>query len=135
MLKFLYLNIYSLLLVIVGFLILLLPLYKINIWLLVIQIIVAINFFIVGGRLFATYHDKKRMINILLTKNRNKFQPETFKEYMQAPCGRLVVRIVLSELDKSNEYRNLLKLKKSTLTNIKENCKPIKTVVYIKDEE
>jgi len=132
-LRFLYLNIYSLLLVMVGVVILLIPFYKINIWLIIIQIIATIKLLMIGGKLFSTWNDKKRMINILLSKNRKEFKPETFSEYMQAPCGRLVVKVVLKELGKSNEYKNLLKLKKPFWRNVRENCRPTKMVIYINE--
>ena len=134
MLRFLYLNIYSLLLVLAGALAFLLPFYRINAWILVIQGIIAIKLWLVAGKLFLTWDDKKVKREILVGKNRDQFRPDTFDVFMQAPCGRLLVRSVLAELGKSNEYKNLLKLKKPLLTALKENCTPAKTVIYINEE-
>lgn len=112
----------------------LLPFYKISIWILVVQGIIAIYLFTVAGKLFATWDEKKRKIEILVSKNRAEFRPETFRVFIDAPCGRLLVRSVLSELGKSNEYGNLLKMRKPLLTAIKENCTPAETVIYINEE-
>ena len=118
-LKFLYLNIYALLLTIAGVLVLFLPFYRINIWIIVIQIVVAIKLLLIAARLFSTWNDKKRKINILLSKNSKEFKLETFSDYMQAPCGRLLVRVILSELGRSTEYKNLVKLKKTSSNKYK----------------
>ena len=132
--RFLYLNIYSFLLVCAGILVILLPFYKISKWILIAQGIIALYLFITGCRLFSTWDDKKAKIVILLGKNKDEFRPDTFEVFMQAPCGRLVVKTVLADLGKSHEYRNLLKLKKPFLENIKENCRPTKAVIYINEE-
>ena len=131
---FLYLNIYSFLLIGAGVLVLLIPFYKISLWIIILQVIVSIKLIIVGGKLFSTWTYKKRKVTVLTARNRRIFQPTTFEEYMQAPCGRLVVKVVLSKLDKSYEYKNLLKLKKPFLSIIKENCQPTKTIIYIRED-
>ena len=132
--RFLYLNIYSFLIIIAGILALVLPFYRISVWLLALQVIIAINLFIVAGRLFATWDDKKKKIHILKSKNINEFRPDTFDVFMQAPCGRLLARYVLAELGKSNEYKKLLKMKKPFFETVSENCSPVKSVVYINEE-
>jgi hypothetical protein len=134
MLRFLYLNLYSFLLFLTGVLAVFLPLYKINIWALIIQGIIALCLFISAVKLLAAWDDKKRKIAVLLGKNSNEIQPETFCVFMQAPCGRLVARFVLSELGKSHEYKELIKMKKPFLEAAKENCLPVKTVIYINKE-
>jgi len=133
-LRFLYLNIYSFLLVFAGILAFLLPFYKISVYILFIQAIVAIKIWHIAGKLFSAYEDKKRKREILLNRNRDVFRPDTFDVFMQAPCGRLLVRSVLSELGKSGEYKDLLKRKKPFFVLLKENCVPAKTVIYINEE-
>ncbi|WP_246846309.1 hypothetical protein [Leptospira biflexa] len=58
--------------------------------------------------LASAYKSKVRSIYLLIRKNRNKIKLTSFKEYMQAPCGRQIVKIVLSKTNKK-EYYKLLK--------------------------
>jgi hypothetical protein len=132
MLKFLYLNTYAFLIILIGVLVFALPFYKISIWIFIIQAVIVIKLFATAGRLLAVWNNKKRGIYILLRKNRNEFRPEVFSDYMQAPCGRLVVKYTLSQLGKPNEYKKLLKMKKPVLQSI--NCIPAKTAIYINDK-
>jgi len=134
MLRFLYLNIYSFLCIIAGILVVLLPFYKISKWILIAQGIIALFLLVTGCNLFATWDDKKKKIAILLGKNKDEFRPDTFEVFMQAPCGRLVVREVLADLGKSHEYRNLLKFKKPFLVSLKDDCTPTEAIIYINEE-
>jgi hypothetical protein len=130
MLRFLCLNIYSFLIAGAGILTLVAPFYKISKWTLVIQAIAAIKLFMVAGKLFSAWKDKKLKIEILKKKNQDEFRPDTFGVFMQAPCGRLIVRQVLMDLHKHREYKSLLKLQKPLLERLRNNCMPVKTVVY-----
>jgi len=132
--RFLYLNIYSFLLTGAGILTLAAPFYSISKWTLVVQVILSLYLLAMSGKLFSTWEAKKKEIEILVKRNKDEFRPDTFEVFMKAPCGRLVVRSVLSELGKQNEYKNLLKMKRPLLTEIKENCAPVKSVVYINEE-
>jgi hypothetical protein len=134
MARFLYLNIYPFLIVCAGILTLAMPFYLINRWTLVIQVIVSIKLFLISGKLFSTWESKKKEIDILIKRNQVEFRPDTFETFMQAPCGRLIVHQVLRDLNRSDEYKSLLKLQKPLLDRIRENCTPIKTVVYINEE-
>ena len=125
---------YSFLLVCAGILSLAIPFYLFSKWTLVLQGIIAICFFSTAGKLFSTWDFKKREIALLVNRNRNEFRPETFEIFMQAPCGRLVVRQALQDLNMQREYKPLLKLKKPLLENWRENCTPSKTVIYINEE-
>jgi hypothetical protein len=53
---------------------------------------------------------------------------------MQAPCGRLIVHQVLRDLNKREEYKVLLKLQKPLLERLRNNCAPVKTVIYINED-
>jgi len=134
MLRFLYLNAYSFLLVFAGALAFLPPFHKISIYILLIQAIIAIKIWHIAAKLFSSYKDKIKKREILVNRNQNSFRPDTFDAYMQAPCGRLIVRSVLSELGKTDEYKNLLKRKKPFFALLKENCTPAKTIIYINEE-
>ena len=60
-----------------------------------------------------------------MDRNKKEFRPESFKVYMDAPCGRKIIHCVLKDLGKKEEYKNLLKYKppfKETLDEIFESC-------------
>jgi hypothetical protein len=84
-----------------------------------------------AGKLFSTWEDKKLKIDILIQKNQNEFRPDTFSVFMQAPCGRLLTRQVLRDLRKQHEYKSLLKLQKPLRERLRDNCTPVKTIIYI----
>jgi hypothetical protein len=133
-LRFLRLNIYSFLLVSAGILTLAAPFYKISPWTLVPQALASIKLFMIAGKLFSTWPDKKLKMEILTKKNREEFRPDTFAVFMQAPCGRLLARQVLADLHRGGEYQSLLKLRKPLLERLRNNCAPVRTVVYIREE-
>jgi hypothetical protein len=134
MLRFLYLNIYSILIFCAGIFAIAVPLYLISKWLLIIQIIISIKLFLLSGRLFSSWNAKKKEIHILVNRNKKEFRPDTFEIFMQAPCGRLVTREALKDLGMQSEYKNLKILIKPFFQNLKENCFPTKTVVYINEK-
>ena len=132
--RFLYINLYSFLLIFAGILTLAFPFYLITRWTLIIQGIIAIKFFMISGRLFSTWGNKMKEIDILTKRNQIEFRPDTFIKFINAPCGRLVVRQTLEDLNKSSEYKAILKLQKPLLERLKDNCTPVKTVIYINEE-
>ena len=100
-------------------------------WTLVIQVIAAIKLFTIAGKLFCTWKEKTKKIDILIKRNQDVFRPDTFDVFMQAPCGRLVVRQALQDLQRQNEYKALIKRQKPLLERLRTNCLPVKTVMYI----
>jgi hypothetical protein len=132
--RFLYLNIYSFLLVFAGIATLAAPFYMLSKWTIIIQCIVAVKLFVISGQLFSTWGSKKREIELLIKRNQKEFRPDTFEVFMRAPCGRLIARQVLRDLNKRDEYKSLLKLRKPLLKRLRENCTPTKTVVHINEE-
>ena len=132
--RFLFINIYSFLIVFAGILTLAFPFYLISRWTLVIQGIIAIKLFMISGKLFSTWENKKKEIDILTKRNEIEFRPDTFIKFLYAPCGRLVVRQTLRNLNKSGEYKNILKLRKPLLERLKDNCIPSKTIIYINED-
>jgi hypothetical protein len=131
--RFLYLNIYSFLIVCAGILTLIAPFYFITKWTLVVQGIVAIKLFLISGKLFSAWDAKKREIDLLVKRNKDEFRPDTFEVYMQAPCGRLVVREALRDLGTQGEYKTLLKLQKPLLERLRNNCTSSKAVIFINE--
>jgi len=110
------------------------PLYEISWIFLVCQIIILGICLKQAFKIFSSWNAKKRRYDILIQQNSNVFTPDSFTEYMQAPCGRILVKIVLKDLNKSNEYNNLLALKQPILQVLKTSCKPSKTILYINND-
>jgi hypothetical protein len=128
------LNIYSFLVAVAGILVLLLPFYKLTLWTLIGQVPVVLYLFKVSFDLFSTYEDKLKKINILILKNKKEFRADTFKVFMQAPCSRLIVKYTLNQINRKNEYKYLLEMKKSFVENVREGCTPVDAVIYINKE-
>lgn len=79
------------------------------------------------------WNSKKRRYKKLVEANTDCFNPDSFKEYMQAPCGRLLVKVVLEDLGKKEQYKKLKKTRISWIRTIKSNFKVTKTVIYKKE--
>ena len=72
-----------------------------------------------------------------MAKNKDSFRPDSFKVFMQAPCGRLLVKAVLKDLnllqkdsDLLQKYKELLQYKPALSTYIKKSCTREETKVY-----
>jgi hypothetical protein len=111
--------------------VLLLPFYRIFVWIIIIQALIAIKLFTISGKLFSTWNEKKRIAVLLVKKNSGEFRPETFKLFMQTPCPRLVVKVVLADLEQKKQYHALLQYKPPLIKSMIENLKPVKTTIYI----
>ena len=133
--RFLYLNTYAILLMFTGIGVGLIPLYRVSMWLLPAQLILFVICFRNSLKLFGSWKDKKRKYTVLMERNAREFRPESFSEYMQAPCGRLLVRVVLADLGRPGMYAELGKYRKSFAENLKSGCRPVKTVVYMNGEK
>lgn len=81
-----------------------------------------------GTRILSSWPAKVREYTLLMRRNHLKFKPETFAKYMEAPCGRLLTRVVLKDLGKREEYKNLKKYKRSILHFVCNECKGEPTV-------
>ena len=129
--RFLYLNFYAGLLLLSGAAAAAVPLYRITALFLFIQIPAALFCLYQSARIFSVWPDKKRRYEKLLERNREKWEEHSFRPYMISPCGRLLVKAVLSDLNRKEEYRNLKQYIPSLRNQIKLNCRTEKTVVYI----
>ena len=132
--RFLYLNAYSFLLLFSACACFGVPLYMIHPLFLLVQIPAGLCCMHFSIKLFATWKDKKRKYAVLMAKNQQEFREETFEIFMQAPCGRLLVRTVLYDLGVPQKYRDLVKFKKGFRESLKDNCTPVKTVVYTNED-
>lgn len=128
--RFLYLNFYALLLLFVGGGIAFIPLYKISWWLVVLQAAVIIPCLKGGIKILSSWKDKKRKYYMLMQRNAEGIRPETFIPFMQAACGRLLVRIVLKDLGEEDKFKSLKPLTKPLPERCKESCRPQKTVIH-----
>lgn len=67
-------------------------------------------------------------------KNHDGFSTESFKIYMKAPCGRLLVKTVLNDMNLKEKYKELLIYREPLLASLKNNWTPIETKIYINEE-
>lgn len=133
--RFLYLNFYALLLLFTGAGVVAVPLYMFDEWWLVPQFVLLGVCWKGAFGIFGSWSDKKRKYALLMQRNAAELRPDTFAEYMQAPCGRLLVKIVLRDLGRADEYRMLRKLRKPFRCNPKSDYKSQKTVVYYHNDK
>lgn len=128
--RYLYLNFWGLFLIALAVAIAAVPLYSISYYLIIPQVII---FFICmkgGVGILNSWEDKKRKYQILISRNTPELRPDTFKEFMQAACGRLLVKVVLCDLGKSEKYSELKKLKDPLVKRLAEGCATTETVIY-----
>ena len=119
--RFLYLNTYAFLLLFIGVGIGVLPLFEISRWLLIPQIGIVVICLKGTYSIFSSWEDKKRKYHILI---------ETFSEYMEAPCGRLLTKTVLKDLNQSDKYKILKINQKSYFAQLEKTCRRTKVKVY-----
>ncbi len=132
--RFIYLNTYSFLLLICGIIVFAIPLFIVSKILIIPQIFFTLFLLNSAIKLFATWNDKKRMYKVLILKNKKQFRADSFKDFMQAPCGRLLTKAVLKDLRLKEKYKELLVYKKPFFVSLKKNLKTQKTVIYINED-
>lgn len=128
--RYLYLNTYAFLLLIIGISISAIPLWGYSILYTILQGIISIICLKGSISIFKSWDDKKRKYQILMVRNNETFREDTFREYMKAPCGRLLVKLVLKDLGISDQYRGLLKYRTSLIAFIRE-CRKVQTVKIV----
>ena len=129
--RYIYLNTYAFLLLLAAISIGCLPLYQLGVWYIVAQAVVALVFVSYAIKIFKQFKAKKRRYAKLIEINEKELVVESFEEYMQAPCGRLLVKVVLSDIGKPQAYASLKKLKAPLYERLKKACVPQKTVIYV----
>ena len=99
----------------------------------ILQVAASLFFVIQAVKLFSAWQDKKIKYKILMERNKNEFHPETFKIFMQAPCGVLLTKVVLKDLNLKERYSEVKIYKKSFFGLIKDGCinKTQETKIYI----
>lgn len=129
--RFLFLNFYAFLLLFCGVGIGVVPLYQKSLWFLIPQILIIVVCLRGCISIFSSWNHKKRDYSILLRKNEKGLRPSSFSDYMQAPCGRLLVLVVLKDLGSLSSYKALKLLRKPLKERIKDGCSRQKTVVTV----
>lgn len=137
---FFYLNSYAFLLLVLGggaiVISFILPLPAV-----IIPASVAAFYCIRGGvKILSSWPDKKRKYDILVARNRLGFRPDTFAEFMEAPCGRLLTKKVLNDLGMSEQYKRLKEIRKPLLQRIvagfkRENKRTVVHILSIEDKK
>lgn len=98
------------------------------------QVIIAFLCLKQAVHLFSTWKDKKIKYEILIGKNKNGFRSDSFKIFMQAPCGRLLVKAVLKDLGLTARYSELLVYKESFSVSVKNGCVNQEAKIYINED-
>jgi hypothetical protein len=78
-----------------------------DIFYLIFKYLLAIWCVIGGISILAKWKAKKQMIKIVTGRNRNEIRPDTFKWLRKTLCWQLVINTSLSDLRKTENYRNL----------------------------
>lgn len=129
--RFLYLNAYAFLLLLMGVGIGCIPCYRVSGWLVAVQMVAGLSCLYGTVNIFHSWADKERKYKVLIERNQQELRPDTFAEFVQAPCGRLLSKVVLHDLGQAEQYRKLLAYRKPLRTRWKENCSRQDTTVYI----
>lgn len=129
--RFLYLNIYAFLLLFVGGGLLITPSWRVHLILYIFQVIGGCCCLKGAFSILSTWDDKKRKYAILMQRNAKAFRKDTFKEFMQAPCGRLLVKIVLQDMNMPEQYNNLLLEYKPNIKQLKTCREDVPSNIYI----
>lgn len=129
--RFLYLNSYAFLLIFIGVGIAVIPCYRWHWSLVVVQALFVLMFIYYAMKIFSSWPEKKRVYKVLIERNEKGLRPETFNDYMQAPCGRLLAHIVLKDLGRQEQFAELDKLQKHFWQIKKSDCLPKETRIVI----
>jgi hypothetical protein len=129
--RYLFLNMYAILILLLGIGVMLVPLWRFSILLLVLQIIIMLFCLKASFAILSSWSHKKREYDILIKRNQDEFRPDTFKEHMKAPCGILLSKIVLDDLGCPSRYEELKRFKEPLLKSLWHLIRPQKTVVIV----
>ena len=133
--RFMYLNSYAFLLLFAGIGIAFIPCYQIHWLLLVLQVSVVVCLLKYSNQVFSHWKGKKRHYEKLIEQNEKELDVESFREYIQAPCGRLLVKVVLTDLGRRSEYKYIKKQLNPTFKEmikaLRYACRPKETKIYV----
>lgn len=134
MFRYIYINIYALLLLSIGAgHILIIILLNLHWSLICIASIVAACCIYYGCNILLSWPAKKREYKILIERNTPTFNSESFRPYMQAPCGRQLTKIVLKDLGRQQQYKELKQMQKPLFNLIHNSCQREQAKIIIYD--
>lgn len=123
MYRYIYINIYAFLLLILGGgIIFILIWFDLNWWIVTLLGIAAAMCLYGGINILLSWESKMREYHILMERNGTKFNAEAFRPFMQAPCGRQLTKVVLKDLGKQERYGELLKMRTTLREHISHGC-------------
>ncbi len=117
-----YLNSYAYLLIIlaVGVAVIPLCIWGVKWWLALAQCACVYLALRGAATILSAWPDKQRKYAILMEKNRDELRPDTFRQFMDAPCGRLLAKVVIADLGYPHgTYR---KVKRKAAPRFWRNC-------------
>lgn len=95
MLKFLFINIFAFLLLALGIIFFILPF---EIFLHIFKYVLSILFIAAAVNIFIQWKRKQRIIELLLKRNENEFNKDSFKPFMETFCSQMAVIYVLIKI-------------------------------------
>lgn len=132
--RFIYLNGYAWLLLCVGAGVAVAPCYEVSYWLVALQAAVVLPCLRGAYSILRGWGDKKRKYRVLMERNAPELRPDTFTEFMQAPCGKLLVRLVLKDLGREDAYASLALLEEPWPARLRESCQRQKTTIRMNED-
>lgn len=129
--RFMYLNFWAFFLLLCAVGLALAPVWRLGAVAVAVQVVVVLALAKGSLNIFNTWGDKKRKYAVLVVRNGNGIRPETFGEYLDAPCGRLLVRIVLRDLGEERRYREIRKTRKGFWRLDRNACRGQRVVVRV----
>ena len=107
--RFLYLNLYGIILIVLGVVVMAIPALKMSVLLFIGEIVVSIFLLYKGIYIISQWGEKKRHYTQLISINKRRIKDESFESFIGTPCGRLLTRAVLHDLGKQDYYPILRK--------------------------
>ena len=108
--RYIYINLYAWILLIYSVIIALIPLYKITVWLIALQAAIILPMTIFAIQILKQFPRKQREYRLLIERNKEQLRPDSFWLYADAPCGRLLMWLVLKDLGYNRSiYRSIVK--------------------------
>jgi hypothetical protein len=103
-LRFLYINIFAILLISLSIIIFSIPQ---EIFLIILKYFFVLLFMVSGIGIFFQWKLKNRKLKILIARNKKEIRLDTFEQFKETPCGWLVADVGLRELRKIEHYKSL----------------------------
>lgn len=103
--RFLYFNVYAFLLVLLCIGVLFVPY---EVFLIIFRITLSVSFLYASFQVFATWNRRKRILVLLMNRNKKEINLQSFKPFMNDPCTQLIVLYVLTKKGKMGYFWKLI---------------------------